>query len=249
MPKTRNLLKTDWQPDTVYFYQFKRPSFAPSVSPYCLKIESYLRGNNIKYETVFVTTERSSKGFVPFIELNGREYADSELILYELQKAFNVKDVEDVERAGALRGLMRTFDLEVFFITVSFISQLSKFEEVVGRSLQVPSLLSKLFAKYYKRRLGNRVKNSSIGSFSETERLQVLERNLIAAENVLGNRKYFGGDIFSVADAAIYGQIGAPYLFPASIPTSNFVREKCPNLERYIKDVTITFFSDIVTVL
>uniref|UniRef100_A0A7E4VY09 Failed axon connections homolog n=1 Tax=Panagrellus redivivus TaxID=6233 RepID=A0A7E4VY09_PANRE len=246
--KTRKLLKPDWQPDTVYYFQYNRPNYAPNMSPYGIKIESYLRANNIKYENVFITLERSSKGFVPFIELNGREYADTELILYELQKAFNVKDVEDAERAGALRGLMRTFDVDVFFIVVSFVSQLSNFEEICGVVLTKPSFWSNLFAKYYKRRLSNRAKNSSIGGFSETERLQVLERNLIAAENVLGNRKYFGGNIFSVADAAVYGQLAAVYLFPVPTPMSSFIKEKCPNLERYVKDVTNTLFSDVVTV-
>uniref|UniRef100_A0A7E4V4J1 Thioredoxin-like_fold domain-containing protein n=1 Tax=Panagrellus redivivus TaxID=6233 RepID=A0A7E4V4J1_PANRE len=247
-PKPRKLLKTDWEPDTVYLYQFKRPDFGPNLSPYCIKIESYLRANNIRHEIVFAVMERSSKGLIPFIELNGQEYADSEFILYEIQKTFNVKDVEDPERAGALRGLMRTFDTEVFFITYTFLSQLTKFHQVVGSSLPIPSFLFPLFVKFLKHRLGNRIKGSSVGSFSEAEKLQVLERNLTAAENVLGNRRYFGGDIFSVADAAIYGQIAASYLFPVPVPTSTFIREKCPNLERYIKDVTNTLFSDFVTV-
>lgn len=46
-PKVR---KTNWEQDVVYLYQFPRAPTVPSVSAYCLKVENYLRMNEIKYE-------------------------------------------------------------------------------------------------------------------------------------------------------------------------------------------------------
>ncbi|RWS10847.1 hypothetical protein B4U79_10724, partial [Dinothrombium tinctorium] len=42
--------KPDYQPDVVYVYQFPRCPTTPSVSPYCLKLETWLRMAGIKYE-------------------------------------------------------------------------------------------------------------------------------------------------------------------------------------------------------
>lgn len=42
--------KTDFEQDVVYLYQFARCPTIPSVSPFCLKVETWLRMAGIKYE-------------------------------------------------------------------------------------------------------------------------------------------------------------------------------------------------------
>ncbi|TRY64184.1 hypothetical protein TCAL_08203 [Tigriopus californicus] len=42
--------KKDFEKDVVYVYQFNRSPTVPSVSPYCLKLESWLKLQQIKYE-------------------------------------------------------------------------------------------------------------------------------------------------------------------------------------------------------
>lgn len=42
--------KADYQADTVYLYQFMRTPVLPSLSPYCLKVETWLRLAGLKYE-------------------------------------------------------------------------------------------------------------------------------------------------------------------------------------------------------
>lgn len=42
--------KVDYEEDTVYLYQFTRCPTIPSVSPFCLKVETWLRMTNLKYE-------------------------------------------------------------------------------------------------------------------------------------------------------------------------------------------------------
>lgn len=42
--------KTNFEKDVVYLYQFSRTPLLPSLSPYCLKVETWLRLAGVKYE-------------------------------------------------------------------------------------------------------------------------------------------------------------------------------------------------------
>lgn len=51
-------IKDDWKTGTVYLYQFQRAKVIPSISPYCLKLETWLRMKNITYEVKTSTFTR-----------------------------------------------------------------------------------------------------------------------------------------------------------------------------------------------
>lgn len=42
--------KPNFEKDVVYLYQFSRTPTIPSISPYCLKVETWLRLAGLKYE-------------------------------------------------------------------------------------------------------------------------------------------------------------------------------------------------------
>lgn len=49
-PAKPTVHKTDFEKDVVYLYQFSRTKNIPSPSPFCLKVETWLRMAGIKYE-------------------------------------------------------------------------------------------------------------------------------------------------------------------------------------------------------
>lgn len=49
-PPPPRVHKADFEKDVVYLYQFCRTPVLPSLSPYSLKVESFLRLYDIKYE-------------------------------------------------------------------------------------------------------------------------------------------------------------------------------------------------------
>lgn len=66
-PKKPNVFKQDFEKDVVYLYQFARTTSLPSLSPYVLKVETWLRLTGLKYEVTniqkFVLKETCSIGF------------------------------------------------------------------------------------------------------------------------------------------------------------------------------------------
>ncbi|KAK5984324.1 hypothetical protein GCK32_003131 [Trichostrongylus colubriformis] len=81
----------DWKSDVVYLYQFPRSKTIPNLSPFCLKIETFLKVNKIPYRACSTLIGRSQYGMLPFIELNGEHIADSQIIINRLTDHFKVK--------------------------------------------------------------------------------------------------------------------------------------------------------------
>lgn len=49
-PPKYNVHKSNFEKDIIYLFQFSRTPLLPSLSPYCLKVETWLRLAGLKYE-------------------------------------------------------------------------------------------------------------------------------------------------------------------------------------------------------
>lgn len=83
--KSPRLQKEDYEKDIIYLVQFPVSPFIRSISPFALKLETYLRLKKICYEPLY-SLQFSKKGQIPFIELNGEQIPDSNTIIKELEK-------------------------------------------------------------------------------------------------------------------------------------------------------------------
>merc|ERR1719233_2877837 len=70
----------NWVKDMVYLCQFPCSPEMRSISPFALKLETWLRLTGIQYTNVYTTTFSKSTKMIPYIELNGEEIADSSVI-------------------------------------------------------------------------------------------------------------------------------------------------------------------------
>src|SRR5262249_44970200 len=71
----------------IKLFQFPRQFAIPNVSPFCCKMETWLRIAGISYEVVDTPNPRSApKGKMPFIEDGGLRLGDSSLIIDHFKK-------------------------------------------------------------------------------------------------------------------------------------------------------------------
>ena len=78
------LQKPDFKKDIVYLVQFPISPTIRTISPFALKLETYLRLKKVPYECVY-SFKFSKKGQIPYVELNGEQLADSNIIIQELE--------------------------------------------------------------------------------------------------------------------------------------------------------------------
>ena len=91
----------------IKLFQFPRMFAVPNLSPFCCKLETWLRIAGIPYEVVDTTDPRKGpKGKVPFIEDAGIRMGDSSLIVEHLTKTRGIDP--DARLDPSQRGIALT---------------------------------------------------------------------------------------------------------------------------------------------
>ena len=85
------LLVPDWRQDEVYLAQFPPSPRVRSISPFSLKLETWLRLAQIPYQNVYTRKFSRASHTIPYIELNGHQISDSNRILETLRSQFQVE--------------------------------------------------------------------------------------------------------------------------------------------------------------
>jgi len=97
----------------IKLYQFSPAFGLPNASPFCMKLETWLRMAGLSYECPRgADLRKSPKGKMPYIEDGGKTVADSSLIIDYLTKKYSVTldaHLTPRERGEAL-ALQRLFE-------------------------------------------------------------------------------------------------------------------------------------------
>ncbi|KAE9550751.1 hypothetical protein FO519_006052 [Halicephalobus sp. NKZ332] len=217
-------LKTDWEKDVVYLYQFPFNRNATNPSPFAWKVEIYLKSNKIAHEIIPSFTNRSEHGLIPFIELNGKQYADSQFILLMLEEHFNLKD-ETPSEVATSRLIDRMTDTEVFACANMDRICFHPFEMVeVMIDGKLPTILKYLFGPIMKYRVKERLIQDGIARRTKEEIYEIYEKDLTAIDTYLKLRNSSGG--LNIAKAAIFGHLAVVVCCPYQIKGKELIDSK-----------------------
>ncbi|TMS34652.1 hypothetical protein L596_002197 [Steinernema carpocapsae] len=238
--------KKDWKKDVVYLYQFPRSPVVPNLSPFCLKVETWLRAHDITYEVVATNTMRSSNGLLPFVELNGKQIADSQMIIIELEKQFKVQSKLSKEQEGISRAVDRLVDGNTFYAIIysKIVENGHKLlsQEVSG--FPIPGFLTGILGYLFGQKILARIHAHGIGKFPPGVIYDQVRRDLAAVDGIRGDKPFICGEEASIADFTLFGHLASCYFLPFDQPVKDMLDHEFPRIREHLHRMRARFWSD-----
>jgi len=235
--------------NTVVLHHFQRAKLIPDGSPFGLKMETYLRMADIKYENDFKYPS-SPKGKTPWITVNGKDVSDSQLAIEYLEKELekSLNDHLKPEEAAVARAFQVTLDDRFAWclaIDRLVYGQGKVIMKILGPGLPGPKFAHPLMMKLFKRGTVKSAHGHGIGRHSEEEVKKIALADLKAFSEYLGNKPFLFGEKPSIADASLFGFLAQ---ILATHDEDNWLRKAVQddykNLVDYVERVKEKYWSD-----
>ncbi|CAH1790535.1 unnamed protein product [Owenia fusiformis] len=221
-----------------------RFKFIPSVSPFSIALETFMRVANIQYEVEFVKeyTVNKETGQLPFVIVNGVQVNDSRKIMSHLSELFDVdldsglSPVEKVISHAFQRmlneftrwtyGYWRYVDQPEVFFTAGIMDT----PELYGISPDDPEKMSKMIDAGRKKIL-EITDCQGVGRKPKEEIYKIGMDDLKGLSVYLGEKPFMFGDKASIVDCVLFSHLcQIVYLPLPTMPHKIMVENECKNL-------------------
>ncbi|CAL4059754.1 unnamed protein product [Meganyctiphanes norvegica] len=230
-------LRLEWDSvgkDVVLLHQFWRGKYCPNLSPFALKVETFLRLNNIKYVVDDKSPMSVKHHKCPWITLNGEDICDSEFIIEHLRNYFSI-DLDkklDEQKKATLETARLAADEYLFWCVITWRYYQDRCVTFM-KSQTFSRFWSTAFPLFMPRGIKHKAGQQGMGLYSNEEVYQICKKTCKTFSSFLGEQPFFGGDEPCTADCAIFGQL-AQLMWNA--PGSRYealITDVFPNLGQY----------------
>ncbi|XP_058116611.1 failed axon connections [Anopheles ziemanni] len=252
--------KVNFEKDVVYLYQFTRTPMLPSISPFCLKVETWLRLAGLKYENIDHKLKlRSKKGQLPFVEVNGEEIADSTIIMAELAQRFE-KDLDVAltqEQRNIAHAMISMLENHLVWVVLSW--RIKNTEQMVkgykinlqhALGSRLPNALLSFFFKFqFSRKCfqgAKKVKAQGLGVHKPEEIEEFGRKDLKVLSELLADKPFFFGDEPTTLDCVAFSVLAQIHFILDEVKygLKEFMQENCPNLVGHVSRIKERCFPD-----
>lgn len=201
----------------ITLYKFGPLEHVCDASPFCVKVEAYLKMAGLAYEVKAGPEhlKTAPKGKLPYITDNGKTVADSAFILQYLKETYGDIDsrLNDQEKAIAT-AFTRLLEENLYWVVVHARWMLPQNAAMLEQNIfGLPAFLRfplplRVFIKYkVKQKMKDTVFAQGLGRHSNEEITAIGDRDLLALANFLRDKPYFFGDEPCSFDAIAYGSL------------------------------------------
>ena len=190
----------------------------PSISPFCVKLETWLRMAGVAYQVKGGGPNKAPKGKIPFVEHDGKMLGDSQLILEHLTEVYGVKmdaalSPEARARAHVTRRMLEEGSYWAL-VHARWIAEpgWAHYKPVFLTIL--PPVIGSLIVHLIRRDVRGTLGAQGTGrhTAAEIEALGVADVNALAT--LLGEQPYFLGAEPTSVDATVYAFVASILGFP-----------------------------------
>lgn len=230
----------------IKLYQFAPAFGLPNMSPFCMKMETYLRMAGLPYECprgadVF----KSPKGKLPYIDDNGKIVADSAFIIEYLKARYG--DPLDAKLTAHQRALsvtiQRTFEESLYWpvLYTRWIEDEGFAKVKQAAFARLPFPLRQIIPPLARRSLRRQLHGQGTGRHSREEIYAIGCRDVAALAQLLGKQAYFLGDEPASIDATAYAFLANLLWAPFDMPIRREA-QKFANLDAYCQRMKARYF-------
>lgn len=196
----------------------------PSPSPFCLKLETWLRMEKISYTSLSLSKPPQSKtGKVPYLLFaDGSTLADSNMIIETLaqERGIDLNYGASPEEQARAHVILRTLEENLYFAAVWERWLHPEFWPITrqGYFERIPGGLRPLIAGLIRRKVRASLHGQGVSRHEPARIAAMVAGDLQALSTLLGQRPFFLGERPGVVDAAAYGMLANVLAFPARTP-------------------------------
>ncbi len=202
----------------------------PNLSPFCAKLETYLRMTDVPYKVGPFSRRNAPKGKVPFVFLDGAYMGDSQLIIAELERrrAASGGEALDAGMTARERGtahlVRRTLEEGLYFVGL----YMRWFPEDGYRAMaaEFATFVPKVALPLVRRMQKKKLYEQGTGRHTFDEIVAIGRADWDAIADVLGDNAFVLGERPRTIDATLFGFLEATLSFPVDTPLSQHVRSK-----------------------
>ncbi|XP_035692343.1 failed axon connections homolog [Branchiostoma floridae] len=239
---TKVKLRAEFTPGMVYLHTLPAVKAIPCLTPFGIKLETYLRMADIPYEPMYGRSI-GPKGKVPWIEYNGEAMGDSGLIMEFLNREKGVdlnRSLSDADKAVG-RAFTKMVEENTYW-GMAWNRWIDNFDNL--HDLFEVSKTVMFFLRPFKGRLQQTMWAHGIGRHSKVDLEGIIEKDLRAISTFLGTKPYLMGDEPTEVDAAVFGQLSELlWTLPGSY-LHRIVTVDCPNLQAYCSRIKDRYWPD-----
>lgn len=241
---------TDAKHQPIKLFQFPRLFAVPNLSPFCCKLETWLRIAGISYEVVDTPDPRKApKGKLPFIEDAGVRIADSTLIIDHLKKARGVDPDAHLDRTQRSLAVLVQRTIEDHYAVVLAYTHLYHEEGVRhtgARFNAVPAIVRPWVARAVHKRVGDILWQRGLLRHTHEDIVEFALHDWRALLAVMSDGPFFFGKTPTTTDAIVFGALATTVLTPIASPIRDFLRSQ-PACMAYAERMRDRYFPEIVS--
>ncbi len=196
----------------IKLYQFVPAWGIPNLSPFCVKVETYLRMAGLPYEVVDAIPLQGPKGKLPFIEDNGKRIGDSRFIIEYLKQTYgdSVDDHLTPPERAVSNAMQRLIEDDLFwaFMFARWGKRDKNWAENKHALFsKLPPVVRGLVPVLVRRHILKVFRGQGMGRHTEAEIYQLGRQDLSALSDQLGENPWFMGVKPTTLDASAFGSL------------------------------------------